>query len=342
MNRASGNTNRRGSTGQAGRERARSDTLGELDMPVLSVRDATKLFGAKRAVDAVSLDVLPGDIFGFVGHNGAGKTTLIRAIVGVSRLDAGDVRIAGTSMRGDPLACKRLTAYVPDNPDVYDFLTGIQYLNYMADIFRVPGDVRRARMEAYADRLGITPALGDLISSYSHGMRQKLVLVGAFLHEPKLLVLDEPFVGLDPEASHEVKEMLRELAGRGSAVFFSSHVLEVVEKLCTKVAIIKQGRIQACGPVADVVGDASLEDVFLGMLGTDAASAAAGAVHARGTASRVASVAGAAEAPPAAGAPDVAGAAGSSQAAEAAGDGGARRSLGRWRRALFGGRRQGR
>ena len=243
----------------------------DVTAPVLMVKDVVKAFGAKRAVDGVSLEVMPGDIFGFVGHNGAGKTTLIRAIVGVTGFDEGDIRIAGQSVRTDALACKRVTAYVPDNPDVYEFLTGIQYLNYIADLYAVPADVRRERIEAYADRLGLTSALGDLVSSYSHGMRQKLVLISALVHEPVLLVLDEPFVGLDPEASFHVKEMLRELAKRGSAVFFSSHVLEVVEKVCDKVAIIKQGKLRACGPTAEVVGDESLEDVFLDMIESDAA-----------------------------------------------------------------------
>ncbi len=238
--------------------------------PVLSVNHVVKAFGAKRAVDDVTLDVMPGDIFGFVGHNGAGKTTLIRAIVGVTGFDEGDIRIAGQSVKPDALACKRMTAYVPDNPDIYEFLTGIQYLNYLSDIFEVPADVRERRIRAYADRLSLTSALGDLISSYSHGMRQKLVLIGALVHQPTLLVLDEPFVGLDPEASFHVKEMLRELADGGSAVFFSSHVLEVVEKLCNKVAIIKQGTLRACGPTADVVGDESLEDVFLDMIDRNA------------------------------------------------------------------------
>lgn len=252
--------------------------------PVLSVKSVVKTFGAKRAVDDVSIDVMPGDIFGFVGHNGAGKSTLIRAIVGVMGFDAGDIRIAGGSVKTDALACKRVTAYVPDNPDIYEFLTGIQYLDYIADIFEVPTDLRRERIERLADRLGLTSALGDLVSSYSHGMRQKLVLIGALVHEPTLLVLDEPFVGLDPEASFHVKEMLRELADRGSAVFFSSHVLEVVEKVCNKVAIIKQGKLRACGLTADVVGDESLEDVFLDMIDRDAgvqgaASAARTAAH---------------------------------------------------------------
>ncbi len=242
--------------------------------PVLAIEGVVKTFGSKRAVDGVSLEVMPGDIFGFVGHNGAGKTTLIRSIVSVSGFDAGDIRIMGRSVRDDALACKRVTAYVPDNPDIYEFLTGIQYLEYLADIFEVPANVRLERIRMYADRFALTEALGDLISSYSHGMRQKLVLIGALVHEPKLLVLDEPFVGLDPEASHHMKEMLRELAARGSAVFFSSHVLEVVEKLCNKVAIIKQGTLRACGPTAEVVGDESLEDVFLDMLEQDTEAAA--------------------------------------------------------------------
>lgn len=241
--------------------------------PILSVEDVVKTFGSKRAVDGVSLSVMPGDIFGFVGHNGAGKTTLIRSIVGIAPFDAGEIRIAGRSVRSDALACKRITAYVPDNPDIYEFLTGIQYLTYIADIFEVPTDLRRQRIEASANRLGLTSALGDLVSSYSHGMRQKLVLIGALVHEPRLVVLDEPFVGLDPEASFHVKEMLRELADRGSAVFFSSHVLEVVEKVCNKVAIIKQGVLRACGITADVIGDESLEDVFLDMIKQDANAA---------------------------------------------------------------------
>ena len=237
--------------------------------PILVVKDVTRVFGEKRALDSVSLEVSAGCIFGFVGPNGAGKTTLIRSIVGVAKPDSGDIRIAGQSVITDALACKRLTAYVPDNPDIYEFLTGMQYLDYMADIFEVPADLRAQRIDAYAERLSIADDLGSLISAYSHGMRQKLVLIGAFLHEPLLLVLDEPFVGLDPEASFHMKEMLRELAARGSAIFFSSHVLEVVEKLCDEIAIIKGGRIQAAGPTASVVGDDSLEEVFLDMVDQD-------------------------------------------------------------------------
>lgn len=233
--------------------------------PVLAVEHFTKTFGSKRAVDDVSLAVMPGDIYGFIGHNGAGKTTLIRSVVGVAGFDGGSIRIEGMSVADEPIACKQITAYVPDNPDVYDFLTGIQYLDYIADIFEVPAAVRRERIERYADKLSLTSALGDLISSYSHGMKQKVVLIGALLHEPKLLVLDEPFVGLDPEASYILKGLMRELTERGSAIFFSSHVLEVVEKLCNKVAIIKAGKLIADGPTEEVVGDASLEAVFLGL-----------------------------------------------------------------------------
>lgn len=233
--------------------------------PVLAVEHFTKTFGSKRAVDDVSLAVMPGDIYGFIGHNGAGKTTLIRSVVGVAGFDGGSISIDGMSVTEQPIACKQITAYVPDNPDVYDFLTGIQYLDYIADIFEVPAAVRRERIEHYADKLALTSALGDLISSYSHGMKQKVVLIGALLHEPKLLVLDEPFVGLDPEASYTLKGLMRELTERGSAIFFSSHVLEVVEKLCNKVAIIKAGKLITDGPTDTVVGDKSLEAVFLGL-----------------------------------------------------------------------------
>ena len=231
--------------------------------PVLSVNHVVKTFGAKRAVDDVTLDVMPGDIFGFVGHNGAGKTTLIRSIVGVTGFDEGDIRIAGQSVRTDALACKRVTAYVPDNPDIYEFLTGIQYLNYLSDIFEVPADVREALIRQYADRLGLTSALGDLVSSYSHGMRQKLVLIGALVHEPTLLVLDEPFVGLDPVASHKLKTIMREHCDKGGAIFFSTHVLEVAEKLCDMVAIIKSGKLVVSGTMEEVRGNDSLEEVFL-------------------------------------------------------------------------------
>ena len=235
------------------------------ESPLLVVEHFTKTFGSKRAVEDVSITVFPGDMYGFVGHNGAGKTTLIRSIVGVAGFDGGHIFIDGISIEENPLACKAMTAYVPDNPDVYDFLTGMQYLDYIGDIFRVPGVVRRERIEHYAEALSLTAALGDLIASYSHGMKQKVVLMGALLHEPKLLVLVEPFVGLDPEAAIKVRGIMKEMTNRGSAIFFSSHVLEVVEKLCNKVAIIKNGKLVADGPTEEVVGDTSLEDVFLGL-----------------------------------------------------------------------------
>ena len=235
--------------------------------PVLSVNHVVKTFGAKRAVDDATLDVMPGDIFGFVGHNGAGKTTLIRSIVGVTGFDEGDIRIAGQSVRTDALACKRVTAYVPDNPDIYEFLTGIQYLNYLSDIFEVPADVREARIRQFADRLGLTSALGDLVSSYSHGMRQKLAIISAWIHQPKLVLMDEPFVGLDPKASHLLKGMMRELCDQGGAIFFSTHVLEVAEKLCDKIAIIKGGKLIRSGTLEEVKGDDSLEEVFLELEG---------------------------------------------------------------------------
>lgn len=240
--------------------------------PMLEVSHYQKRYGDKVAVADASLTVEAGDIFGFIGHNGAGKTTLIRSIAGVQPTDGGVIRVAGIDISRDPVAAKRLCAYVPDNPDVYDFMTGIQYLTFIADIFEVPAEARRRRIAELAERLELTDALGSAVSSYSHGMRQKLVLIGALLHEPRLLLLDEPFVGLDPRASHELKQMLRELAGRGGAVFFSSHVLEVVEKLCNKVAVIRSGSIVAVGETDKVRGNESLEDVFLEL--TDDASSA--------------------------------------------------------------------
>lgn len=231
--------------------------------PVLVVDGFSKSYGGKKVVEGVSLSVGSGTIFGFVGPNGAGKTTLIRSIVGALAFDGGDIRVCGQSVRSDPVACKQETAYVPDNPDVYGFLTGMQYLDYVADLFGVGGGVRAERISAYAGRLGIEGRLGEMASAYSHGMRQKLVLTGAFLHEPRLLVLDEPFVGLDPEAAYELRSMIREIAARGSAVFLSSHVLDTVEKLCDEVAIIRRGSIVRAGSVDEIRGDESLEQVFL-------------------------------------------------------------------------------
>lgn len=236
------------------------------EVPILAIDHYQKCYGETVAVRDISLAVEPGDIYGFIGHNGAGKTTLIRSIVGVQGIDGGSIRVCGIDVARDPVAAKRLIAYVPDNPDVYEFMTGIQYLTYLADIFQVPADVRTERITELAERLELMGALGDAAGSYSHGMRQKLVLIGALLHEPRLLVLDEPFVGLDPVASHELKLMLGELASRGSAAFFSSHVLEVVEKLCNKVAIIRGGELLAAGPTEQVRGDESLEAVFLDLV----------------------------------------------------------------------------
>jgi len=222
-----------------------------------------KYVNGKRAAKDVNLAVESGEIYGFIGHNGAGKTTTIRAIVGVLDFSEGEILIEGHSIKKEPVLCKSRMAYIPDNPDLYEFLTGMQYLDYMADVFSVEESKRKERIRKYGELLGMTDSLGELIGSYSHGMRQKVALMGAFLHEPKLLVLDEPFVGLDPEASFHLKEMLKELCQRGSAVFFSTHVLEVAEKLCSKVAIIKDGTLIASGTMEEVKGNASLEEVFL-------------------------------------------------------------------------------
>ena len=214
-------------------------------------------------MDNLSLSVMPGEIHGFIGHNGAGKTTTIRAVVGVMGFDEGEISIAGHSVKQEPVTCKLLTAYIPDNPDLYDYVTGIQYLTYMADMFSVGRKDREERIRKYAELFGITDSLGNLVSSYSHGMKQKLALIGAFLHEPKLLVLDEPFVGLDPEAAFHLKEIMRDLCSGGSAIFFSTHVLDVAEKLCDKVSIIKQGKLIISGNMEAVRGSGSLEDVFM-------------------------------------------------------------------------------
>ncbi len=236
---------------------------------VLEVRDLTKTYGDKTAVDGLSLTVAPGEIHGFIGHNGSGKTTTIRAVVGVMAFDSGEVLIDGLSVREKPVACKARTAYIPDNPDLYEYVSGIQYLSYLADIFRVSVADREERIVALAGDFGIMDSLGNLIGSYSHGMRQKLALIGAFLHDPKLLVLDEPFVGLDPQASYRLKELMRDLCDRGSAIFFSTHVLDVAEKLCDRMTIIKQGRLVASGTVGEVRGSGSLEDAFLEVIGDE-------------------------------------------------------------------------
>ena len=230
---------------------------------MLNIQHFTKTYGEKRAVDDLSLHIAPGEIYGFIGHNGAGKTTTLKAAVGILQFDAGEITIGGHSIQTEPLACKQLLAYIPDNPDLYDFRSGIQYLNYIADVFGIPAAERWARIEPYADAFELTGDLGQPISAYSHGMKQKLAIIAAWIHDPKLIIMDEPFVGLDPKAAHLLKGMMRELCDVGGAIFFSTHVLEVAEKLCDKVAIIKGGRLIRSGTMEEVKGDDSLEDVFL-------------------------------------------------------------------------------
>ena len=230
---------------------------------MLNIEHLTKTFGEKIAVDDLSLHIAPGEICGFIGHNGAGKTTTLRSVVGIQDFDKGEIRICGTSIREDPMTCKRQLAYIPDNPDLYDFMTGIKYLNFMADVCQVSAQERKTRIREYADRLELTDDLGQPIAAYSHGMKQKLAIISAWIHNPKLILMDEPFVGLDPKASHMLKEMMREVCDQGGALFFSTHVLEVAEKLCDKVAIIKQGKLVVSGTMEEVKGNASLEDVFL-------------------------------------------------------------------------------
>ena len=231
---------------------------------MLEIRHYTKSYGVgKKATDDVSLTVESGDIYGFIGHNGAGKSTTIRAVVGVLEFEEGEILIDGHSVKTEPMECKRITAYIPDNPDLYENLTGIQYLNFIADVFEIDAKEREERIKKYADTFEITEALGDLISSYSHGMKQKVAIISALIHEPKLLVLDEPFVGLDPKATFTLKEIMHEMCARGTAIFFSTHVLDVAEKLCNKVAIIKHGRIIASGTMEELTEGHSLEEAFL-------------------------------------------------------------------------------
>lgn len=236
---------------------------GESVLQMLKIEHFTKTYGQKKAVDDLSLCIQPGEIYGFIGHNGAGKTTTMRAVAGILQFDAGEIRIDGKSVRDEPMACKQALAYIPDNPDLYDFMTGIRYLNFIADIFGISASVRQKRIEAYAARFGLTAELAQPIAAYSHGMKQKLAIIAAWLHVPKLIVMDEPFVGLDPKASHLLKEMMHEVCERGGAIFFSTHVLEVAEKLCDKVAILRAGRLIRAGTMEEVKGDASLEEVFL-------------------------------------------------------------------------------
>ena len=234
---------------------------------MLNIEHLTKAYGEKKAVDNLSLHIAPGEIYGFIGHNGAGKTTTLKSVVGILQFDAGEITIDGISIKENPLECKRRFAYIPDNPDLYDYMTGIKYLNFIADIFGVGANERQARIRKYADAFELTADLAQPIAAYSHGMKQKLAIIAAWLHEPKLILMDEPFVGLDPKASHLLKKMMRQVCNEGGAIFFSTHVLEVAEKLCDKVAIIKNGKLIRSGTMEEVKGDESLEDVFLELEG---------------------------------------------------------------------------
>lgn len=230
---------------------------------MLRIEHLTKTYGGKKAVDDLSLHIRAGEIYGFIGHNGAGKTTTIKSCCGILQFEEGEIYVDGVSIREDPISCKRKIAYLPDNPDLYEFLSGVQYLNFVADVYGVSKEERERRIKEYADLFGLTEDLAQPISAYSHGMKQKLAIISALIHSPKLLIMDEPFVGLDPKAAHELKQIMRRLCDSGSAIFFSTHVLEVAEKLCDKVAIIKGGRLVVSGTMEEVKGQDSLEDVFL-------------------------------------------------------------------------------
>lgn len=230
---------------------------------MLRIEHFTKTYGAKTAVNDLTLHIAPGEIFGFIGHNGAGKTTTLKACCGILPFDSGDIFVGGHSIKSDPIACKRMMAYVPDNPDLYEFLTGIQYLDFIADIYGVSKEDRTARIETYGRLLGMTDDLTLRLSDCSHGMKQKVALIAALIHKPKLILLDEPFVGLDPIASHQLKQVMAQHCSEGGAIFFSTHVLEVAEKLCHKIAVISGGKLAACGTTEEVKGDSSLEQVFL-------------------------------------------------------------------------------
>ena len=234
---------------------------------MLNISHLTKTYGDKKAVDDPSLHIAPGEIYGFIGHNGAGKTTTIKSVVGILQFDEGEITIDGTSLKDDPIACKKKIAYIPDNPDLYEFMSGIKYLNFIADIFGVGAEERQERIKKYADMFELTEDLAQPISAYSHGMKQKLAIIAAWIHNPKLIIMDEPFVGLDPKASFLLKEMMRDVCAAGGAIFFSTHVLEVAEKLCDKVAIIKGGKLIRSGTMESVKGDDSLEEVFLELEG---------------------------------------------------------------------------
>ena len=234
---------------------------------MLKIEHLTKTFGEKKAVDDLSLHIAPGEIYGFIGHNGAGKTTTLKSVVGIQKFDEGEITVCGTSIKADPLTCKKQIAYIPDNPDLYEYMTGIKYLNFIADIFGIGSAERMERIHKYADIFELTADLAQPIASYSHGMKQKLAIISAWIHEPRLIIMDEPFVGLDPKAAHLPKGMMREVCDNGGAIFFSTHVLEVAEKLCDKVAIIKAGKLIRSGTMEEVKGDDSLEEVFLELEG---------------------------------------------------------------------------
>ena len=234
---------------------------------MLNIEHLTKTYGEKKAVDDLNLHIRPGEIYGFIGHNGAGKTTTLKSVAGILQFDAGEIYIGGDSVREKPLECKRKIAYIPDNPDLYEYMTGIRYLNFIADIFGVDAALRRERIRRYADAFELTGDLAQPIAAYSHGMKQKLAIIAAWLHEPQLILMDEPFVGLDPKAAHLLKGMMRGICDRGGAIFFSTHVLEVAEKLCDKVAIIKGGKLIRSGTMEEVKDDDSLEEVFLELEG---------------------------------------------------------------------------
>ena len=234
---------------------------------MLQINHLTKTYGDKKAVDDLSLHIQPGEIYGFIGHNGAGKTTTIKSCCGILQFDSGEILIDGKSISKDPLGCKSVLAYIPDNPDLYEFMSGIQFLNFVADIFGVSATERQERIRRYADMLELTDDLAQPISAYSHGMKQKLAVISALIHTPKLIIMDEPFVGLDPKASHLLKQLMRQICDEGGAIFFSTHVLEVAEKLCDKVDIIKGGKLMRSGTMDEVKGDTSLEEVFLELEG---------------------------------------------------------------------------
>lgn len=234
---------------------------------MLQISHLTKSFGEKKAVYDLSLHIAPGEIYGFIGHNGAGKTTTLKSIVGIQQFDTGKITIGGHSIQEDPIACKQMIAYIPDNPDIYEYMTGIKYLNFIGDIFGISAADQQARIRKYADLFELTGDLAQPVASYSHGMRQKLAIISAWIHEPRLILMDEPFVGLDPKASHLLKGMMRELCDQGGAIFFSTHVLEVAEKLCDKIAIIQGGKLIRSGTLEEVKGDDSLEEVFLELEG---------------------------------------------------------------------------